>query len=194
VPSPSATLESRGRLARVGGIALIALAGSLAPAEESGRGHELRSLLPLEGSWSIEGKWKGSDGKPLRANGISENRWILGGRYLQCDASAEGPAGERAESRIILGYDPRNAHYFALILDNQNSYYLQPTGTYSAASRSFILSGKERDEASGLAVTYRVLVRLEGSNRYVVELFFDTGGPAPVSWFEVVYTRREASP
>jgi Protein of unknown function (DUF1579) len=185
------------RLTGAGGLVLLALAagsGPAQPAEERGSGLELRPLDPLAGTWSFEGKWQGADGRPARGNGVSENRWILGGRYLQCDAAAQGTAGERIESRIVLGYDGRHQHYFALILDNQNSYYLQPTGSYRASTRSFVLSGKGRDDASGLPFSYRLLLRVEGPDRYVIEVFFDTLGPAPISWFEAVYTRREASP
>src|SRR5262245_6166025 len=193
----AATLDTRRRLTLAGGLLVLALGSGSGPtraADERGASMQLRQLGSLAGSWSFEGKWQGADGKPARGSGTSENRWILGGRYLQCDASAQGAAGEHAESRITFGYDGRHEHYFALMMDNQTPYHLQPTGSFWAATRSFILSGKERDEASGLVFSYRLLLRVESPDRYVIEVFLDTPGPAPVSFFEATYTRREATP
>ncbi len=155
---------------------------------------ELRVLDSLVGTWAVEGKWQGADGKVQIKTGTSLNRWILGGRFLECDAVAERVGG-RVESRILLGFDTREQSYFALIMDDQSSHYLRARGTYRASSRSFVLSGKERDEAAGRVYGYRFLLRLEGPDRYAIEVFFDIPGPAPLRLIEAAYARSaEPSP
>jgi hypothetical protein len=176
-------------------VALLLLLGLGSPRSFAGDGGptpEHQQLGSFAGTWSFESRWRGADGKSHTRTGISENRWILGGRFLECDATGQGE-GERVESRIVLGFDPRQQRYFAVLLDSLTSYFLQPTGTYRASTRSFVLSGKERDPGAGSAFSYRLLLRVEGPDRYVIEVYFDTPGPAPMRLIEAVYTRRAPS-
>jgi len=160
--------------------------------EVSRPGAEHKRLDPLAGTWSFLARWHGADGKAIELNGTSENRWILGGRFLRCESTAEGDGG-RVESVTLFGFDQREQRYFALAMQSTASYIMEPVGTYEAATRSFILSGKERDEITGVALTYRMIVRIEGPDRYALELFLDTPGRGPVRYFDSTFTRTGAA-
>jgi hypothetical protein len=128
----------------------------------------------------------GVDGKTVSLEGTSENRWVMGGRFLVCEASAE-VSGEKVETMTVLGFDQRQQRYFALALDSIASYYIPSTGTYEAATRSFVLSGKERDEITGVASSYRLVLRIESPDRYAVDVFLDAHtGPLRVVSFAFV--------
>jgi hypothetical protein len=155
----------------------------------TGPGTEHRSLEPLVGSWSLETTWRVAGQEPVRAKGTSENRLVLGGRFLLCEASS-GEGDARIEAMSVYGFDARRKQFFAVMLDNLHTYPLQPTGNYEPATRSFVFSGKERDEVTGAAFAYRLLLRVESADRHTVELFVDVPGGVPLKVLDAVYTRR----
>jgi hypothetical protein len=152
-------------------------------------GPEHRWLDPLVGSWNVELRWTAKDRAESRTSGTSENRWILDGRFLVCEAtSGEGPS--RVDSMTIYGFDGREKRFFSLGLHNLATSHLEPTGSYDPATHSFLLSGKVRDEATGRLLVYRELLRIEGPDRHVLRVYLDVRGGPPVSVLEAVYTRR----
>jgi hypothetical protein len=208
-------LARRGRLVPLAAVVLVALAApnaraqapsspppTLAPQlpehlqryfEVSRPGTEHKRLDAFVGRWSFQGRWMGVDGKTVSLEGTSENRWVMGGRFLMCEASAE-VSGEKVETLTVLGFDQRQQRYFALALDSIASYYIPSSGTYEAATRSFVLSGKERDEITGIANAYRLVLRIEGTDRYTVEVFLDAHtGPLRVVSFAFVRKSEAAA-
>lgn len=152
-------------------------------------GAEHRWLDPLVGSWTVDLRWPGAGGAETRTTGISENRWILDGRFLLCESTAgDGPS--RIDATTIYGFDNRQKKYFALGLHNLASYIMQPSGSYDTATHSFLLSGRERDEVTGGVLVYRELLKVEGPDRHVLSVYFDVPGRTPVRVIEAVYTRR----
>ncbi|HXK09643.1 MAG TPA: DUF1579 family protein [Vicinamibacteria bacterium] len=152
-------------------------------------GPEHRWLDPLVGSWTVELRWPGVGQTEAHASGTSENRWILDGRFLLCESTAgDGPS--RLGGTTIYGFDSREKKYFALGLNNLATYYLQPSGSYDPVTRSFLLSGKERDEATGGSFVYRELLKIDGDDRHVLKVYLDVLGRPPVKVLEAVFTRR----
>ena len=152
-------------------------------------GPEHRWLDPLVGSWNIELRWVGAGRTEIRTSGTSENRWILDGRFLVCEAKAgEGPS--RIDASAIYGFDNRQKKFFVLSMNNLATYMMQPSGSYDPVTQSFLLSGKERDEVTGSILVYRELLKIEGPDRHVLRVYFDVPGRAPVKVLEAVFTRR----
>jgi hypothetical protein len=152
-------------------------------------GPEHRWLDPLEGSWNVTITWQSAGRAPTRLTGTSENHWILGGRFLRCEG-AIGEEPSQIEQATIYGFDSQQQKFFALGLNNLGTHYLQPWGTYDPATRSFILSGKERDEVTGAILVYRELLKVESPDRHILTLFFDLPGRGPVKVIEATYARR----
>jgi hypothetical protein len=152
-------------------------------------GPEHRWLDPLVGSWTLDLLWLGAGGREVRTSGNSENRWILDGRFLLCEATAgEGPS--RIDATTIYGFDARQKKYFALGMHNLATYIMQPSGSFDPVTQSFLLSGKERDEVTGNVLVYRELLKIEGPDRHVLRVYFDVRGRTPVKVLEAVFTRR----
>jgi hypothetical protein len=151
-------------------------------------GAEQRSLDPLVGTWNVDLRWLGA-GRETRASGTSENRWILGGRFLLCESTAgDGPS--RVEATTIYGFDGRQKRFFSLALNNLATSYEERSGTYDPVTQSFLLSGRERDESTGSVLVQRQVLKIEGPDRHVLSLYVDAGGRAPVKLVEAVFTRR----
>ncbi len=151
-------------------------------------GPEHRSLDALAGSWNVELSLL-SAGRETRTSGTSENRWILGGRFLQCD-SAAGDGTSRVEATTIYGYDAGQRRFFSLALSNLATSYEERSGSYDPATQSFLLSARDRDEATGSVLVHREVLKIEGPDRYVLTVYLDAGGRAPAKLVEAVFTRR----
>jgi hypothetical protein len=152
-------------------------------------GAEHRWLDPLVGSWTIDVRWQGPSEAETRSTGTSENRWILDGRFLLCESTVgDGPT--RIDAMTIYGFDDRQKSFFSVGLHNLATYVLRPSGSYDPATRSFLLSGKERSEVTGAVLVYRELLKVEGPDRHVLRVYFDVPGRPPVKVLEAVYTRR----
>jgi hypothetical protein len=152
-------------------------------------GPEHRRLDPLVGSWNVDLRWRGTGEAETRTSGTSENRWILGGRFVLCEATAgDGPS--RVDATTIYGFDNGEKRFFALGLHNLATSYLEPSGSFDPATQSLLLSGKQRDEATGSVFVYRELLKMDGPDRHVLSVYFDVPGRSPVKLLEAVYTRR----
>jgi len=152
-------------------------------------GTEHRWLDPLVGSWTIDVRWLGAGEAETRTSGTSDNRWILGGRFLQCESTAgEGPS--RVDATTFYGFDNNQKRFFSLAMHNLATSYRELSGSYDPATQSFLLSGKERDEVTGSVLVYRELLKIEGPDRHVLKVYVDVQGRAPVKVVEAVYTRR----
>ena len=152
-------------------------------------GAEHRWLDPLVGSWNVDLRWLGNARAETRMSGTSENRWILGGRFLLCE-SAAGEEPARAEGTTIYGYDSREKRFFSLTLNNLATSYEERSGSYDPVTQSFLLSGRERNESTGSVLVHRQVLKIEGPDRYVVSGYADAGGRTPVKLLEAVFTRR----
>lgn len=152
-------------------------------------GPDHRWLDPLVGSWNVELRWLGAGEAETRTSGTSDNRWILGGRFLQCESTAgEGPS--RIDATTIYGFDNNQKRFFSLAFHNLATSYRELSGSYDPATQSFLLSGKERNEVTGSVLVYRELLKVEGPDRHVLKVYVDAQGRAPVKVAEAVYTRR----
>ncbi|HEY5908317.1 MAG TPA: DUF1579 family protein [Vicinamibacteria bacterium] len=173
-------------------IALLVLVGRPAtPASETRPlAAELRFLEPMDGRFKVDVSWGLPGNEPQRASGTCLNRFILGSRFLQSECTTtEGE--QRSERLFLMGFDERKRQFFLLVLDESRGYYFQPWGHYDQGSRSFILSGKERDETSGRVAGYRLLLKVESPKQYRLEAFFDAAPSPPVRFLEATYTRLD---
>jgi hypothetical protein len=151
---------------------------------------ELHFLEPMQGRWKVDvslGR-PGPDQKHVPA--VCQSRFILAGRFLQSEC-AVGEADARREAWITMGYDERKRQFFAVIFDSQRGFYFQPWGHYDQTAKSFILSGKERDENSGMVGGYRLLWRIEGPDRLRLEAYLDAAPARPLRVVEAIYTRED---
>jgi hypothetical protein len=127
-------------------------------------------------------------GAPL--TGRSDNTWILGDRFLRCDAwVGEGP--QRVEATTLYGFDRGTERFTAIGAADIATSLFETRGHYDADTRSFVLSGEFRNPVTAAVTTYRERIAIEGPDRYTLELYYDPRGALPYRLLIATFTRLE---
>lgn len=157
-------------------------------------GHEHRQLEALVGSWDLEIKfWMQPDKPPMTFKGKSQNKMILGGRFLLTEArGGEGPTA--FESFIIQGFDRRHKKYTTVGFDSQGTYYVTAAGPYDDSKKAIVMYGEDVDPVLGHTQKYDMVTRIISPTKYVTEVIFKdkehTHGRAEFKAVEVTSTRN----
>jgi len=146
-------------------------------------------LDALAGTWRFEKNTSLAGKPPERTTGVSENRWILENRYLECRAR-EGDGGSLGESLLIYGFDTRRRAYFTLAMASRGTSYRNLEGFYDEPTKSLVLLGKDPGDGRTSGVKLRQVLTIESRDRHRLELFLIPRGKLPQKVVEIVYTRE----
>lgn len=142
--------------------AIISLVGSVALAAETQKmdpkkaemmkkwqefatpGEPHKILAGFAGKWKYTSKWwEAADAKPEESKGTSNNKMIMGGRFLQQEVKGKS-MGMPFEGLGVIGYDNLKKKYESTWLDNMGTGTMKGTGDYDATTQTL----KESGEAS----------------------------------------------
>jgi hypothetical protein len=150
-------------------------------------------LDAIVGQWRFE-RTTSIPGRPTeRATGRSVNRWILGGRYLECVAD-EGEGGDGDRSIVTYGFDVRRRTYFSLFVGSRGTNYQNLEGFYDEPTHSFVLLGRDAGDGRTPGPKLREVLHLEGPDLFRVEMFIVVPGQPPHKASEITYTRQPTDP
>jgi hypothetical protein len=149
---------------------------------------ELGVLRALAGSWDVTATVFTKGQPPVKFTGTSENAWVVGGRFLQSILNASG-GGIVVDGLTTYGYDRSHQEYFAVNVNSSAFPYSAIHGPYYEESRSFVLRS-ETAASGGVRLKRRQVIRLEGNDKVVVEVFVEYGTAPPAKVLDAVLTRR----
>lgn len=117
--------------------AMMAEMGKLS---QPGENHKV--LDTFVGKWQTTSKWwMNPDAAPEVSEGISENEWVLNGRFLK--QSFKGKAmGQDFEGLGYLGYDNVAGEYVSVWMDSMGTGMMTSKSKYDPATRTFSEEGK----------------------------------------------------
>jgi hypothetical protein len=145
-------------------------------------------LRALAGNWDVAVTVFARGQAPVKLSGTSENTWVLGGRFLQCTFTAAGGATP-VDGLTTYGYDRDRQEYFAVNVNTSAYPYGVMHGPYYEGNRSFVLRS-DTASSGGVRVKRRQVIRLEGDDKQVFEVFIEYGTAPPAKVLEAVLTRR----
>lgn len=155
---------------------------------------EHERLDALAGRFKFERTTPAAAGRPAeRVTGRTENRWILGARYLECRLVEGAPGAEVETAVVTYGFDLRRRIYFSLAVGSRGSNYRNLEGFWDEPARSLVLLGKDPGDGTASATPspkLRQVVHVESRDRHVVETFVIYPGRLPQKAAEVVFTRE----
>jgi len=152
--------------------------------------HEL--LEKMAGRFRTTTRYYQPGGEPWELEGVTDNRLILGGRFLACDAKF-GKADLENESHVILGYETRYERYINVTFDTMGTYYVTAAGQYDPESRTLVMTGQDEDPMEGTR-NYDFVTRFLDGGRFVNEIVFKFPGGAEHKAVEVEHIPIDPAP
>lgn len=141
---------------------------------------------------SLEGKWKAvtkswfAPGEPQTSEGVSENRIIMGGRFLE--QKFNGTAmGQPFEGYGLTGYDNQKGEYSTLWVDNMTTAMMSGTAKMDAAGQ--MISMAKMDGPDGKPVDTKMVTKIVDPNKHVFTVY-TLGGGKETPLMEITYTRQ----
>ncbi|MBI3276412.1 MAG: DUF1579 domain-containing protein [Chlamydiae bacterium] len=123
------------------------------------------------------------------SKGISENHWIMGGRFLSQSAKGES-MGQPFEGMGITGYDNVRGEYTSIWIDNMGTGIENATAQYDPATKTFSEKGSCSSPITGdKDKHFRAEWKIVDKDHYTYEMY--TSGPDGKEFknIEISYTR-----
>jgi len=152
-----------------------------------GAPHKL--LASLAGSWTAKVKsWCEPSESPMESTGNSDQKMILGGRFLQHEFSGE-MMGNPFTGIGFVGYDNHTKKYVSTWMDSMGTAILFFEGTASADGKTITQETRYDDPIKG-PMKWRSVTRIVDDNTHVFEMYGTDKGGKEEKMMEITYTRK----
>jgi hypothetical protein len=157
---------------------------------------------PAEGHKALEGMvgtfnakvtmWMAPGAPPQTSTGVSENRWVLGKRYVEEKFTGKF-MGQPFQGIGYSGYDNAKKEYFGTWIDNMGTGVMTSVGNTSDEGKTWTFKTNSTDPMTGKDMAGETRVMVTDKNHHTMEMY----GPAPdgkqFKMMEIVYTRAAAA-
>lgn len=149
-----------------------------------------KKLDAFVGTWTTKITfWPAPGAPPMSSEGTSENRWLMGGRYLEQRYKGD-MMGAPFEGVGITGYDNVKKHYWGTWMDNMSTAMMMSTG-WMPDGKTFLFSGSMADPMTGKDARMEERITINSNDHHVLEMW----GPAPdgsmYKTMEIDYKRKK---
>jgi hypothetical protein len=153
-------------------------------------GPQHRLLAGMAGSWTTKTSACMEPGKPpVESAGTSEQKTILGGRFLQQEFTGEMMGGT-FNGIGVTGYDNHTKKYVSTWMDTMSTAILFFQGTASADGKTITQEARYDDPIKG-PVTWRSITKIGDDNTQRFELFGIDKTGKEEKMMEITYTRKK---
>jgi hypothetical protein len=150
-----------------------------------------RALAALEGTWDTRSKiWTAPGASPQESGGVSVNRMILGGRFLEQSFKGD-MMGQSFEGFGITGYDNYKKKYLSTWVDNLGTTIMLTEGTPDASGKVITSTSTVDDFVSRQSATIKTVTTLVDADHTTYEMWQPGPDGAMFKSLEVLYTRRK---
>jgi hypothetical protein len=150
-----------------------------------------KKLDAIVGTWDTKiTLWMVPGADPMSSSGVSEARWVLGGRYLQQEFKGDFE-GMPFEGMGYTGYDNVRKRYWGSWIDNMSTAMMTSTGSIAEDGKSWSFSGTMPDPMSGADTPVDEKITIVTEDHHTMEMW--TPGPDGKKFksMEIVYTRKK---
>jgi len=154
-----------------------------------GAGH--KKLDSWVGTWpSKMTMWMDPTKDPVKSEGTSELKWVLGGRYVQQTYEGQFMGGPFSGVGYT-GYDNYKKKYVATWMDTASTSVLNMTGSFDKAGKVLTMTGRMDDFTTGKVTTMRTTTTMATNDEIRWEMFAPGPDGKEVKMMEIVYTRKK---
>ncbi len=154
-------------------------------------GEEHKMLNGMVGTWNTVVRFYPAPGAPaMESTGVSENRWILGGRYLE--GRFKGMAmGQPFEGVGYTGYDNIRKQYFGSWMDSMSTGVMMSTGWADREGKIWSFRGNMDDPLSGKSLPVESKITVVDNDKHVMEMWNPAMDGKMYRSMEIIYTREK---
>jgi hypothetical protein len=153
-------------------------------------GEAHRRLAPLVGTWNAKSTfWMAPGAPPSTGDGVSEHRWVLGGRHVE-QIYRGTTMGMPFEGIGYTGYDNTQKRYVGSWMDTMSTGIMTSVGTGKPTSSRVAFESRMFDCTSGAEVVFESFVHIRDQNHHSFEMW--TRSPAGKRYRAMLvdYTRK----
>ena len=151
-------------------------------------GEHHRFLASLAGDWTFDCQLWTEPGKPPeKTSGESKKTMILGGRFLQEDATGQ-MMGSVFHGRGVTAYDNAAAEFINTWIDDMGTTMAVARGQRDGSTLT--MHGEYLDPMSGQTMKTRYTTRVVDADTHVFEYFMTMPGEPEYKSMEIEYTRK----
>jgi hypothetical protein len=149
-------------------------------------------LEPLVGSWDCTSKmWMDPSAPPQESKATSEKKWILGGRFVQEEASGE-MNGMPFHGLGLTGYDNISNKFNFVWLDEMGTSVMYITGACDSTGKVITMYGSYPDPMTNMQEKkYKVVTRIVDNDHHLFEMYNIGTDGKEFKTLELSYTRKK---
>jgi uncharacterized protein DUF1579 len=154
-------------------------------------GEAHRWLEPVVGTWDAKiTMWMAPGAPPQESTGTSENKWVLGGRFVE--QRHEGNfMGQPFSGLGYTGYDNYKKKYVGTWMDTMGTMIMVSEGDADSTGKTLSMTSSIDDIMTGKAASIRSEIKIVDPDHHVMEMW----GPDPTGkqfkTMEIRYTRKK---
>lgn len=153
-----------------------------------GKGH--RSLDALAGSWNARTTfWMAPNAPPATSDGVSEHRWVLGGRYLEQVYRGDAMGGP-FEGIGYTGYDNGQQRFVGTWMDSMGTGIMTSLGAGRPTDSKIAFMSRYFDPSSRKEVLFETLIRIQNRDHHTFEMWTRAPNGKRFRTMLAEYTRR----
>jgi len=157
-------------------------------------GEAHKKLEAMVGTFDAEVKlWmNGPTGEPTVSKGTSENKLVLGGRYVQQDFTSE-MMNQPFSGIGYTGYDNFNKKYVGFWIDNMSTGMSTMDGHLEKDGKTYLMWGKMDEPMTGeKGKKVKYVTRVIDNDKHIFEVYDVTtyGDKKPI--MQITYTRKKS--
>jgi hypothetical protein len=151
-------------------------------------GDHHKMLASLAGTWIARSKMGMEAGTTMEETGVSEQKMILGGRFLKQEYSGQ-MMGRPYNGIGYTGYDNHAKKYISTWIDSTSTAILFFEGTAGTDGKTITQECSHDDPVRG-PMKWRSVTRIVEENKNIFEMFSIDKSGKQEKMFEINYTRK----
>lgn len=154
-------------------------------------GEEHKTLAMLAGTWKYTSKWwKDAAAKPEESTGMSTNKMVMGGRYMQSEAKGKA-MGMPFMGMGMTGFDNVTKKMETMWIDNMGTGMAKGTGTWDPSTKTMMETGSFSDPtAPNMTRNYRATMKIMDNKSYMYEMYTTGMDGKEYKMMEMMYKKN----
>ena len=150
-----------------------------------------KALDGMAGTWNTAVKsWMEPGGPAMESTGTSENRWVLGGRWMEQRFNGTF-MGMPFEGVGYTGYDNIKKQYVGSWMDNMSTGAMSSTGSASKDGKTWSFNYEMSDPMTGKTSKGEEKITIINADHHVMEMWGSHPGGKKFKMMEITYKRKK---